>query len=101
MVIPWTLYVQAECWAGTELSSIGFYCDLGDFSDDWGCEPQFVFCLRRYDTSSSSTDVCPLGSIETGHFDDDSFCFDDSYIDQPYGVPNPMTFSNEGSYPVR
>ena len=97
----WTLYVKAECWLGTELTSIGIYCDLGAISDDWSCEPQFLFCLRQYGTSSTSANVCPLGSTQAGHFDDDSFCFDDDYIDRANNVPNPITFSNEGSYPVR
>ena len=89
--------MRADCWQGTGDDAAGLSCDFG--SD---CDPQFLFCLRPYATSGSDTEVCPLGSVETGEFDSgDAFCFGNSYIDEAANVPNPIAFSNEGSYPVR
>ena len=90
------MFVQADCWQGTGNDDAGASCDT--FGD---CDPQFVFCLRPYTTAGTNDEECPLGRVETGEFDSgDVFCFGDTYIDEPANVPNPIVFSNEGTYPV-
>ena len=96
--------MRADCWEGTGLDAQGDYCDGDPLGD---CDPKFLYCLRQYNAIGNEICECPLGRIQTGEFADsgDVFCFGDPLMDEatndPNPIPNPIAFSNEGSYPVR